>query len=89
MLLLGPSICWRPYLLPIDDSGIAKGILDKIFRIIGKGDPIQWLTRAIMNEHIFKTMTDTEEIYCYDNEKGVYVTGQEWRIKGKNDKPWS
>ena len=66
----------------IDDSGIAKGILDKIFRITGKGDPIQWLTTAIMNEHIFKTMTDTEEIYCYDNEKGVYVTGQEWRIKG-------
>ena len=62
MLLLGASICWTPYLLPIDDSGIAKRILDKIFRITCKGDPIQWLTRAIMNEHIFKTMTDTEEI---------------------------
>ncbi|PWU80254.1 MAG: hypothetical protein DLM72_13050 [Candidatus Nitrosopolaris wilkensis] len=63
-----------------EDSGIAKGILDKIFRIIGKGSPIQWLTRGIMNEYTFKTMTDNEDIFCYDPEKGVYVAGQEWRI---------
>jgi P4 family phage/plasmid primase-like protien len=63
------------------DSSIAKTILDKIFRIIGKEDHIQWLTRAIMKEHTFKTMTDNEDIYCYDNENGVYVAGQEWRIK--------
>lgn len=54
------------------DSGIAKGILDKIFRLIGKGDPVQWLTHTIMKEYIFKTATDNEEIFCYDNEKGVY-----------------
>jgi hypothetical protein len=34
-----------------------------------------------MNEYTFKTMTDNEEIYCYDNERGVYLAGQEWRIK--------
>jgi P4 family phage/plasmid primase-like protien len=66
------------------DSGKAKEILDKIFRIIDKEDHIQWLTRAIMKEHTFKTMTDNEDIYCYDNEKGVYVAGQEWRIKELN-----
>ena len=59
-----------------EDSGIAKTILDKIFRIIGKGDHIQWLTNEIMNEYTFKTMTDNEDIYCYDDERG-----QEWCIK--------
>jgi P4 family phage/plasmid primase-like protien len=64
-----------------EDAGIAKRILDKIFRIIGRGDTIQWLTRGIMKEYTFKTMTDNEDIYCYDNERGVYVAEQEWRIK--------
>ena len=54
-----------------EDSGIAKTILDKIFRIIGKGDIIQWLTNEIMNECTFKTMTDNEDIYCYENERGA------------------
>jgi len=65
----------------VGDVGTAKGLLDKIFKIIGKGDPIQWLTRAIMNECTFRTMNNSEEIYCYDEEKGVYTLGQEWRIK--------
>ncbi|NAL78183.1 DNA primase family protein [Nitrososphaera sp. AFS] len=65
----------------IEDSTTAKEILDKIVRIIGKGDSIQWLTRAIMNEFTVKTMSDNEEIFLYDEEKGVYVEGQEWRIK--------
>ena len=65
----------------VGDSGIAKGILDKIFRIIGKGNHIQWLTHGIMKEYTFKTASDNEDIYCYDNEKGVYMAGQEWRIK--------
>jgi P4 family phage/plasmid primase-like protien len=34
-----------------------------------------------MKEYTFRTMTDNEDIYCYDNKKGVYVAGQEWRIK--------
>ncbi|MGA9152666.1 MAG: hypothetical protein WBZ36_18980 [Candidatus Nitrosopolaris sp.] len=53
-----------------EESGKAKTILDKIFRIIGKGDHIQWLTHSIMKENTFKTTTDSEDIYCYDNEKG-------------------
>ena len=65
----------------IEDSGIAKGILEKIFRIIGKGNLIQWLTQVIMKEYTFKTATDNEDIYCYDKEKGVYMASQEWRIK--------
>jgi D5 N terminal like len=65
----------------VGDNGVAKDILDKIFRTIGKGDIIQWLTRSIMNEYTFKTTTDNEDIYCYDTEKGVFVSGQEWRIK--------
>jgi hypothetical protein len=35
-----------------EDSSIARKILDKIFRIIGKGDHIQWLTREIMNRPV-------------------------------------
>ena len=64
-----------------EDSGIAKTIIDKIFRIIGEGNNIQWLTRGIMKEYTFKTAPDNEDIYCYDKEKGLYVAGQEWRIK--------
>jgi phage/plasmid-associated DNA primase len=64
------------------DSSLAKEILEKILRIIGKDQhPVQWLTREIMKEYTFKTMTDNEEIYYYDSDKGVYKTGAEWLIK--------
>ncbi len=58
------------------DHNIAKEILDKIFRIIGKGDVIQRLTRNIMNEYFFATMRDNEDV-CYYNGKGLYVLGGE------------
>ncbi|PWU80347.1 MAG: hypothetical protein DLM72_12660 [Candidatus Nitrosopolaris wilkensis] len=58
------------------DHNIAKEILDKIFRIIGKGDVIQRLTRNIMNEYIFVTMRDNEEV-CYYNGQGLYGLGGE------------
>jgi len=58
------------------DHDIAKDILDKIFRIISKGDVIQRLTRNIMNEYVFVTMKDNEEDYYY-NGKGLYVLGGE------------
>jgi len=54
------------------DHIIAKEILDKIFRIIGKGDVIQRLTQDIMNESTFVTTRDNEDIFYYDQEKGVY-----------------
>jgi hypothetical protein len=57
----------------VGNSAITRGILDKIFRIIGKENPYQWLTRAIMNEYTFKNTTDNEDIYCYDDEKGGEV----------------
>ena len=58
------------------DHNIAKEILDKIFRIIGKGDVIQRLTRNIMNEYFFVTMRDNEDVYYYNGE-GLYVLGGE------------
>jgi putative DNA primase/helicase len=39
------------------------------------------LTDQIMGEHTFKTFKDTEEVYYYDSDKGVYVEGGEWLIK--------
>jgi putative DNA primase/helicase len=54
------------------DYNIAKEILDKLFRIIGKGDLIQQLTRNIMNEYFFATMRDNEEVYYY-NGNGLYI----------------
>lgn len=35
-----------------------------------------------MEKNIFKTTTDTEELYWYNNN-GVYLVGQEWRIKSE------
>ena len=58
------------------DHYIAKEILDKIFRIIGKGDVIQRLTRNIMNEYFFATMRDNEDVHYYNGE-GLYVLGGE------------
>jgi P4 family phage/plasmid primase-like protien len=64
----------------------AKEILNKIFGIIGKGnDVIQRLTREIMKEYTFKTMTDTDEMCYYDKEKGLYLLNAEWRIKELGD----
>ncbi len=60
------------------DIHTAKGIIDKIFRIIGKGDITQRLADTIIKEHTFKTMTDNLEIFMYDGSK--YVKGHEWRI---------
>lgn len=62
-----------------------KEILNKIFRIIGRGDIIQRLTREIMKEFHFKTMTDNEKICVFDNEKGLYLLNAEWRIKEPGD----
>lgn len=74
------DVCGTKYFLGILDglTPNSKDILDKIFRIIGKGDPVQRLSRAIMNEHTFKTMVDNEEIYYYSGQK--YVPRGEWLI---------
>jgi P4 family phage/plasmid primase-like protien len=66
------------------ENSIAKEILDKIFQIIGSGKndhPVLWLTQDITKEFTFKTMKDNEQIYYYDNEKGLYISGGEWLIK--------
>jgi hypothetical protein len=61
----------------LENNGDKKDDAD----INDEGDHIQWLTHGIMKQHTFKTMTDNEDIYCYDNERGVYAADQEWRIK--------
>jgi P4 family phage/plasmid primase-like protien len=66
------------------ENTIAKEILEKIFEIISNGkddDPVLWLTQEITKEFTFKTMKDNEQIYNYDNNKGLYVAGGEWLIK--------
>jgi P4 family phage/plasmid primase-like protien len=67
------------------ENTIAKQILEKIFEIIssGKDDdkPVLWLTQEITKEFTFKTMIDNEQIYYYDNDKGLYAAGGEWMIK--------
>jgi P4 family phage/plasmid primase-like protien len=75
------EVCGVRYFLQTFESLTpnANKILDEILGIIGKGiDPVQRLTSSIMNEYIFKTMTDTGEIYYYDGQK--YVPGGEWKI---------
>jgi phage/plasmid-associated DNA primase len=65
-------------------------MFQKIFHIITskrygddsqKIDYVMLLIDQIMNEYTFKTFKDTEEIYCYDSDKGVYVQGGKWRIE--------
>jgi P4 family phage/plasmid primase-like protien len=64
------------------DCNIAKEILEKIFRIMGKGiNVVLWLTQAIIKEYTFKTMKDNDEIYYYDSDKELFVTHGEWLIK--------
>lgn len=43
---------------------------------------VEKLAKQIMEKNIFKTTTDTEELYWYNNN-GVYLVGQEWRIKSE------
>lgn len=80
-VVAGSKYLYNALIAASADPSLAKEILDRIFRIVGKGDLIQWLTRTIMNEYNFKTTIDNEDIFCYDPEKGVYVEGQTWRIK--------
>jgi P4 family phage/plasmid primase-like protien len=58
-------------------DGQAKDILRKIMNVISAGsnneDVIINLTTKLMTEFSFKTMRDNEEIYCYDNNVGVYL----------------
>jgi putative DNA primase/helicase len=70
------------------DERIAKDIIQKLFHIVTnkrdddqKIDYVLLLTDQIMAEYPFKTLKDTEEIYYYNNDKGVYVEGGEWLIK--------
>jgi P4 family phage/plasmid primase-like protien len=72
------------------DNSIAKNTFEKIFHIITSkrysGDDqkiyyVMLLTDQIMNEYTLKTLKDTEEIYYYDIDKGVYVQGGEWLVK--------
>lgn len=42
---------------------------------------ILWIVKEIEQRLVFKTMTDNEEMYWYDREQGIYLPGQEWRIK--------
>jgi P4 family phage/plasmid primase-like protien len=42
---------------------------------------IQWLRRNIMSEYAIHTTTDLDEIYLYNERKGIYRTNQEWRLK--------
>jgi P4 family phage/plasmid primase-like protien len=61
----------------------SKDVLHTIFHIIrGKeeSDLILWLATTVMSEYVFVTATDNEDMYWYDNEKGVYLAGQQWRI---------
>jgi P4 family phage/plasmid primase-like protien len=44
-------------------------------------DDVTELTDQIMKEYTFKTMKDTNEIYYYDDNKGLYVNGGEWLIQ--------
>lgn len=41
---------------------------------------VQRLAKKITSENIFRTTTDNEELFWY-NGNGVYLPGQEWRIK--------
>jgi len=66
----------------IGDRNIAKEVLEKIFRIMGKGaNAVLWLTQTIIKEYTFKTMTDNEDIYYYHNDRGLYVPRGDWLIK--------
>lgn len=74
----------------IGDNYAAKDIFQKIFKIIvskwskegnKKTDYVIMLTNEIMKENTFKTMKDTQEIYYYDENIGVYMKGGEQIIQ--------
>ncbi len=44
--------------------------------------PIQQLAKKITSGNIFRTTTDNEELFWYDGN-GLYLSGQEWRIKSE------
>jgi P4 family phage/plasmid primase-like protien len=80
-------------LFPITGSRqIAGDIFSKVFNVIRKvqdrgKDPkekeeiIQWLRRSVMAEYNICTTNDNEELYVYDERRGVYLARQEWRLK--------
>jgi P4 family phage/plasmid primase-like protien len=41
------------------------------------------ITDSLLEEYTFKTMCDTEEIYYYDSERGIYAVGGENIIKAR------
>jgi D5 N terminal like len=73
------DVCGIKYFLCILKSASGSNIdADQILSTIlvilaGKKDVITWLTEIIMNNYIFKTMRDTEEIYYYEKNNGLYV----------------
>ena len=77
------DVCGAKYFLKTIEGLVpnARDILHKISIIIGKGNRIQRLTRDIMKEYVFKTKKDNEDIYYYDSENGLYVSGGEPLIK--------
>lgn len=42
---------------------------------------LQDLARRLMGKYTFKTTTKDEELFCYDDGKGIYLPDQEWQIK--------
>lgn len=65
------------------DRHLANEILSIIFAVIReatdegrddkeKEDTIQWLRRNVMAEYTCMTTTDNEELYLYDEKRGVY-----------------
>lgn len=71
------------------DSQKPRSILHKIFQTINNRssesdkeiDYVITLTDTLLKEFTFKTLRDTDEIFYYDIEKGIYVEGGEWLIK--------
>ena len=49
-----------------------------------KEEPLKtiWdLPSRLMRQYVFVTTTKDEELFCYDNGKGIYLPDQEWLIK--------
>lgn len=83
----------RNALYPITGSrDIANEVFSKIFDIIyeiqdrrpeeEKESLIEWLKKNVMSEYTCRTTNDkAEDLFLYDENKGVYLIDQEWRIK--------
>jgi phage/plasmid-associated DNA primase len=50
-----------------------------------EGEPTDYIDDLI-EEHHFKTLSDTEEIWRYDQRKGIYVSNAECMIKARIEK---